>query len=253
MTTFGVGMFKDEADIAGHTIEHMLGQVDDIIVIDNGSTDGTREILAEFPITVIDDNGIAYHQSDRMNRLAAQAAADGADWVVPFDADEWWYCPHADRIADRLVDLGRFAVVRAGLYDHRATAADPDEPNPFWRMGWRNRKSGPLPKVAFRPVLTARLGMGNHAVEYPRVDAVEGELVVRHFPYRSVDQFVSKVRNGAAAMAATTMPEATCAHWRRYGAILDAGGPAGIEEIFRKWFWFDRPDQRQDLIFDPAP
>ena len=78
---------------------------------------------------------------------------------------------------------------------------------------------------------------------------------------RSVEQFVSKVRNGAAAYAATDLPPAVGAHWRQYGQILDTQGEAGIEEIFKTWFYREDPteglvihgEQQQALALDPCP
>lgn len=252
-------MVKDEADIIGYTIEHMLGQVDAVLVADNGSTDGTSGILADLEVRygarciVVDDPETGYYQAQKMTSLALEAADMGAEWVVPFDADEWWYCPHGKCIADRLDELSRFAVARAALYDHRTTGVDDEtEANPFVRMGWRHRKPAELVKVAFRPRPQMRLEMGNHGVNYG-TGPVDGELVVRHFPYRDPEQMIRKARNGADAYAATNLPPEIGKHWRDYGRFLDAGGPVAIEQIFYEWFHFDDPADEDQLIFDPAP
>lgn len=251
MTVTGICMCKDEADIIGPVVEHMLTQVDTVIVADNGSTDGTRSILDALPITVLDDPDPAYRQSEKMSRLARVAADNGATWVVPFDADEWWYSPFG-RLADVLADCPT-AVASATLYDHIATADDPDEADPIRRMGWRRQDAGAMPKVACRPRLDATIHQGNHGAGYTNTSTFDGLLVVRHFPYRSAEQFVRKARNGAAAYAATDLPPDIGAHWRGYGSILESHGPEALGDVFRQWFWSSSPSSDPSLIFDPAP
>ena len=249
-----VGMVKDEADIIEPVVRHMVGQVDTVLVADNGSTDGTREILhgLPVPVTVVDDPEPGYYQSEKMTRLAALAAEQGAEWVVPFDADEWWYSPFG-RITDVLNGLDEYHIVTAPLYDHVATGSDPGTGDPVTRMGWRRHDPAPLAKVACRAMSAVVIEQGNHGAHYPPARTVDGQLVVRHFPYRSVEQFVRKVRNGAAAYAATDLPDDRGAHWRQYGALLEAHGETAIGEVFRQWFWSPDPTSDPTLIFDPAP
>jgi hypothetical protein len=253
MATFAISMVRDEADIIASTVTHMLDQVDHVIVADNGSVDGTTDILHELGVEVLNDPEPAYYQSAKMTMLARVAAEKGADWVVPFDADEWWYCPHAETIADYLTPLAeQWLTVTADLYDHVATGHDPDLADPVARIGWRRIQSAPLPKVACRTRHDLVIEQGNHGATYDGGTTALAGLVVRHFPYRSAEQFVSKARNGAAAYAATDLPFTAGQHWRQYGALLDAHGPAVLEDVFRQWFWSPDPTVDPSLIFDPV-
>ena len=252
MAVFGIAMVRDEADIIGTTAAHMLTQVDHVIVADNGSTDGTRDILAELDVEIIDDPEVGYYQSRKMTMLARRAWAAGADWVVPFDADEWWYCPHTETIAEFLGQFGtQWLTVSAELYDHVATGHDPAVADPVERMRWRRVSPAPLPKVACRPREDLSIHQGNHGASYDSGATVQSGLIVRHFPYRSAEQFVRKARNGAEAYQATDLPETTGQHWRQYGALLEAHGPEVLADVFRQWFWIADPTVDESVLFDP--
>ena len=271
MTVVAVTMVRDEADVIASTVRRMLTQVDAVIVADNLSTDETRPILEaladEHPeVLIVDDDDPAYRQSEKMSNLASLAhGVFGATWIVPFDADEVWYSPFADRISDALADVpDRYFVVPATLFDHVATALDPDEADPISRIGWRRRDPAPLPKVAarYRPDLVIQ--QGNHGAHYDAFAAASFDpvLVIRHFPYRSVEQFLRKVRNGSAAYrAAGSFDPSIGAHWRQWGDLLDSSGEDAVAEIFRKWYWRRDPadsttierERQPPLLFDPAP
>lgn len=255
MATIAIAMVRDEADIIRPVVEHMLSQVDDVIVADNGSTDGTRDILEGLSVHVIDDPERAYYQSIKMTRLAHEAAALGADWVLPFDADEIWYSPFG-RIADVLADLApQWLAAEATMYDHVPTGADPAEDDPVRRIRWRRKAAGALPKVACRSRSDLEIAQGNHSAIYNGgTTSMPGQLVIRHFPYRSAEQFVRKARNGAEAYAAAVGLSADAGlHWRRYGDILRAHGEEALADVFRQWVWVRFPELDESLMLDPVP
>jgi hypothetical protein len=253
LSAFGIAMVRDEADVIEGTVRHMAGELDHLIVADNRSSDGTRDILdqlaTELPLTVVDDPDPAYHQSAKMSRLAEQAADMGAVWVVPFDADELWLAPQ--RIGDTLAGLD-CDIAEAVLYNHLATAIDPGGDDPFTTMVWRQREPGALPKVAVRWQPGAVIHQGNHGVTLPSGGTRKQVLEIRHFPARSSAQFARKAINGAEAYRHTSLPESEGAHWRAYGRLYEQFGQQGLEEVFRLHWWYLSPIDA-GLVHDPAP
>lgn len=225
-----VTMVRDEEDVIGYTLAHLLEQVDHAIVADNLSTDSTRDILEAFDrVTVIDDPVEAYHQADKMTALAHLAGDMGAEWVVPFDADEAWWLPDLD------IDA---TVVTARPHVYVPHPTDPADPNPITRMHWRLPDPEKQSKVIFRYHPDAQLHMGQHDVVRPgpRVEAAR----VRHYQYRTLEQVRRKVSNGVGAYNASKLPDLYGTHWR----VLDALDDVGLRD------WWDGYTS-QPLVHDP--
>jgi glycosyltransferase involved in cell wall biosynthesis len=257
---WGVTMVKDEVDVIEGVLRHMAGEVDRILVADNGSRDGTRRIIddlaRELALTVLDDPVVAYFQSQKMTHLANLAHGAGAEWVVPFDADEIWYHPDAP-LRNTLQEV-RADVVDVRLINHWVTTEDDQSTNdPFQRHVWREALPQELGKVAVRWQHGMTIMQGNHGVRMPEdqiVSVQDAGVRIRHFPYRSTRQFISKARNGAAAYAAAEdeIPADQGDHWRRYGEVLERDGEAGIVEIFERHFFYPNPAVA-GMVRDPAP
>lgn len=257
-TVWGITRVKDEADVLYFTLEHMATEgLDGIFIMDNASTDGTRDLIQRFrdeqdgpPLILVDEDlDVGYYQSIKMTEIAQRVTEQhGADWIVPFDADELW-CSKDQPLGDYLRGLA-VDCVRAQLFNHFPTSGDPESINPFWRIVNRDRNPAPLPKVALRWKSGVTIGMGNHSAEGIAAELVHSDLVVHHLPWRSADQFVSKITNGSAAYKATDLPEEVGAHWRSYGRILDANGPDAVREIYETWF---HDPKEVELVADPAP
>ncbi len=254
MKVFGICMCRDAEDIIGYIVEHMIEQVDHVVVADNLSIDKTREILEKFgsKITLVEDNDPAYRQSEKMTSLAHLARRLGAEWVVPFDADEWWYSDQG-RLADVIRD-NNYCIYVAPLFDHVPTGVDSDDPNPMKRISYRRSSFSPLHKVAVRVKDDLTIAMGNHNASYALHMPTYGEglIQIRHYPYRSAEQFVDKAVVGAMALDLTDLPYAMGQHWRDYAHIAETQGAEALMEVFRTWFWENDPNENSDLIFDPV-
>lgn len=259
----GITRSLNESDIIVGSILRMLVQVDHVIIGEGASTDGTRELLDAlvrdgYPITVLDDTAQNFEQREVMTAYAQLARSElGATWGVFFDIDEAWYA-----------DGGTIAQVLTGLPDHVMLAParnlthcatsedDQDERDPMSRMGWRNAEMLPLVKIACRLRDDLSVGHGNHSVHYDQERhpaAVNDVLESRHFPYRTPEQFIKRVKHAWPMLRDSGLPETHGAHMRAYGQHLDEFGEEGLRRWFFSGMFFENPASNPELCFDPLP
>lgn len=237
-----VSMVRDERDIIGYTVQHLLDQgVDRVVIADNLSTDGTPALLRELfgdLVEVRKDDDLAYRQAEKMSALA-EYAADPGDWVIPFDADEAW----SNVAALRDLDADR-APSRPYVHVPKKCQLPPMDRNPLRRYPWRIPTPEKFPKVAFRYQPGAQIHMGNHGVDgvgtTDRWDVVD----IRHFQYRSIEQVRRKVGNGVQAYDALPAHRQSGygTHWRDLHGKPD-------DELAEWWDAYIT----QDLEYAPCP
>lgn len=220
---WAVMMVRDEQDVIGQVVDHLLDQgVDHVLVADNGSVDATRAILTDRArrtgrVHVGDDWERAYHQAEKMSHLARFAWSRGADWVLPCDADEFWFADGmsvAERLRQTPEPIAYASFHHMIRLDEESTPIDGDS-------RFTMDSAGAFPgKVAFRSHPLAVLVAGNHDVH--RVGRRVHNLHIAHAIYRSRDQVARKLRQGAAAASLTGREHIIGSHWTFGGTLTDS-------------------------------
>ncbi len=106
-------LVRDEQDILRENLDfHLANGVDEIILMDNRSVDGTAEIAREYEragyLHYMFQPQDDYSQGRWVTQMARRAVDElRADWVINNDADEFWW-PHSGSLKDALgVGRGR--------------------------------------------------------------------------------------------------------------------------------------------------
>ena len=239
----GVTMARNEADIIEAFVRHNLRYLDEMLVLDHGSSDATGDILRALqaeglPLTLAQPpREPIFKQADWTTHLARQAFADhAADYVFPIDADEFLRADSRAAIDDALDRLS--APVLSLPWPTYVCRGD-ESGHPLHVMRWRvDVAPGPLRKVVL-PRQTGmaqdwKIGQGNHLLwtdaDHGKWDAGTSHPIpgveLAHLPLRSPEQLIAKVLIGRLTRRLTAGPgideTTTSWHFRElYQRIMD--------------------------------
>jgi glycosyltransferase involved in cell wall biosynthesis len=267
MVVYGISEVRDEADIVAASVRHHLALgLDRVIVIDNGSRDNTTQVLASlqseprFAWRVIET--IGHRQDDLFTRLAREAYAEGADWVVPFDADEFWDTG-GESLQDILEDTSSdvLSAPSVNFVQERSVTASTSgclttmhhRAVPHGRGPGLNAELVERGEIAYVEIedyekrvtrLKAQVSIahGNHKVAPDRETQRTDALRLLHAPLRSRAHLRHKAENGRRVAEAFDNPNIGW-HSRRF-ARLEAEG-----KLDREW---DANSQRDGHLELPA-
>jgi glycosyltransferase involved in cell wall biosynthesis len=74
---------KNEKGNIERVLDSLAGLTDDILIYDNGSTDGTLDVLKHYPVRVHQGDWMGYGKTKQQSVLLAKH-----DWILHLDADE---------------------------------------------------------------------------------------------------------------------------------------------------------------------
>jgi hypothetical protein len=241
---FGLMMVRNEADILRVNLRHHLALgIDQFLIVDNGSSDGTVEILEELSrdtgrVRWTRDPG-PYRQAEITTGLAHEAYLSGADWVVPIDADEFWHAPGGDlRAVLERAAAGALEVQVINFVQRREqlkaspdallhmTRRVPRPIGPFERIVElvETRQIGYVqmlypPKYITRSAATLEIGMGNHTLNgVPGPRQATDEIVCLHAPLRARSALEAKMVDHGRRAEDIALPPGQWWHavrWRR--------------------------------------
>ena len=246
---------RNEIDIIEANIKtHALLGVDGFVVMDNGSTDGTREKLTDlakaYNLHIIDQPSQTYQQAKWMKELAFYARDTmHARWVISNDADEFWIPQNGDlksylQANDSVVTIKRSNMLLTELAlksDYHFSQAEHRVLYPicYDREVQKNDQQISMllvpisPKVIVNPRGLIKLSGGNHrAKHFGKALSARSEkgIHVYHYPIRSFEQFEANIKHRQELLK---LPNARMGdHYRRWVKIYEEGS---LYEEFKRF------------------
>jgi hypothetical protein len=240
---------RDEADIIGQSLRHLLTWADAVYVFDTGSRDDTWEIVCELAATddrvrLLGREPVYFSDTRVRGWMFHQARArmrDG-DWFLRVDADEFHHIPPPEFVRTRLAR--HETIVFHQYYDFRLTAAE----GQAWQAGQETLADRARPIEQRRRSFTVsaysepRLCRYRATMRWPPTVSfpfnagfrARARLPIRHYPHRDPVQLEQRCRLRAAMMADAENRR----HWSRPDQHHWSQGD---------WQSFIMPDDHPDL------
>ena len=270
--TAAIMMVRNEQSVIASSIGHLLRMgVGRVYVTDNGSTDHTagvlRRISAKTGRVVVNADTGPFRQGEILTDLSGRAVADGAQWLLPADADEFlWLRPGTS-----LEDL----CARAGIGGYRVAVRNFLQARPA-RREWRGTlttmcvsaepfgavsdgrsavTSGAIPfvrinyptKLFLRATPQLQIAFGHHdatGTAGPLVPLADGCLL--HAPIRSMSGLRRRMESGRRAAEVSPDPGQNW-HNKRVAAMSEV---ELAEEWRRNTYAPLHPAQRGSTVLD---
>ena len=247
MRLTGFSIVKNESDIIESFVRFNLAVLDELWIVDNGSTDTTSEILQrlgkEYPQLKLHwDKYLDHRQEVKLRELIIEAGKTGGfDFAVLLDADEFMVCDGRIALESSLSALPP-QVCGAIPWVTYVPRADDDwsEPDVLRRIRHRRAAEPQTLQKVVLPAAVAQLdglwiSAGSHSVLVQNgkipMQTLEG-VSFAHFPVRSPEQLASKVLIGEWSLSLKAWRVASEGHhWRELASKIHTSGVFSRAEL----------------------
>lgn len=210
---------KDEADVIESAVRRWfwLG-CERILAFDDGSADGTREILdgllrkAYLPVSTFFDDTEPYQMQKHVNKLSRayiKYYGQGAEWIIPADADEIWHFPNNDP--------GAFFASLPQTPSWGEVPYYDNFPNGVRRLHTHKKCFGYLTEEM-------EISIGNHMIleghKWPKIE--NHGIYIEHYPVRSYEQMKRKLINHMEAYKEQHPEHAHAQNWHLWQEMGEA-------------------------------
>lgn len=256
MRCVSVSVVKNEADVIEAMVRHNAQFLDHMTIIDNGSTDGTVEILAALceeglPLDIRHDSALGHIQTTLINDFVNGPDRDRAAYVFLLDGDEF-ICAGLD--AFRRFLAARPPSFSVGWKTYVPTRTDKlRDFNVLTRITHARRRE---PRQSFVKAVISpdekgplRVSAGNHGLRGQGLP-LSADIRLAHFPVRSVQQLACKALLGAWNVQLRGRGRSEAAQWFDLAdRIRRVGLPSrdDLQSIGASY----AADREMRLVFDP--
>lgn len=272
MRVVAISCVKNEGDIIEAFVRHVAAFVDQLVVLDNGSTDETAGILCSLkyegiPLEIVEDPSLGHWHWKRMTHLMKDYAIKeyGADWIIPLDADELIVAQDPITFRAALENHSQPLKIRWKTYVPDSSD-DIYESNPVLRIRHRLVEEDKIWKKIVVPGNILRshdnvtISQGNHNlfVNGKKCKCLDWDSVhLAHIPIRGPEQYGSKIAIGHLQMLSLSEKEKDwCWHWKLAYELLKTDIDC-FTDTFREaaLHYAVRPESNfsPKTVFDPIP